>query len=119
MISAEWDRSRRRQSATALAVLTVAAALISVFAAVGVPEAWWPQIGSVFVAGAQPAVPAPSADACAPPAGPTRCAPSPAAPAAQPGTPHGPGTAGIVRFAVPVAVLVLVSGALSLSRRRS
>ncbi|MFD7015246.1 hypothetical protein [Streptomyces sp. NPDC059928] len=119
MTSSAWDRSRRRaQAVGTLAVLTVLAAVLTVFATVGVPDAWWPQIGSAFAAGPHP-VPstAAPADPCALITGPAQdsCTHAPAPSGPQQG---GTGAADAWRLAVPAVGLVLVYAVRSSGRRR-
>ncbi|MFI6055648.1 hypothetical protein ACIBCO_36890 [Streptomyces violascens] len=119
MTSRAWDRAQRRSSTVgALAVLAVLAAVVTTVAMVGVPDVWWPHIGSAFAA--SPPHPAPStasADPCALIAGPARdfCA---APPAASPAQPHGMG-ADAWRLLVPAVGVVLVCAVRCSGRRRS
>ncbi|MFJ8313787.1 MULTISPECIES: hypothetical protein [unclassified Streptomyces] len=118
MTSSDWDRSRRRaQAIGALAVLAVLTGVIAVGATVGVPEAWWPQIGSAFAASPNPTPPAASAAPCALITGPAKdsCTSAPAPSGAQQG---GAGAADAWRLAVPVVGLVLVYAVRSSGRRR-
>ncbi|AYG77970.1 hypothetical protein DWB77_00077 [Streptomyces hundungensis] len=118
MTSSDWDRSRRRaQTIGTLAVLAVLTAVITLGATVGVPEAWWPQIGSAFAAGPKPTPPAASAGPCALITGPAKdsCTATPASSGAQP---DGAGAADAWRLAVPAAGLILVHTVRSSGRRR-
>ncbi|WP_331721517.1 hypothetical protein [Streptomyces sp. NBC_00212] len=120
MTTSEWERSRRRaQTVGALAVLTVLAAVLTVFATVGVPDAWWPQTGSAFAAGPHPtASPAP-ADPCALITGLAKssCTHAPVPSGAQQDGAGGAG-ADAWRLAVPAVGLVLVYAVRSSGRRR-
>lgn len=118
MTSHAWDRAQRRSSTLgALAVLAVLAAVVTTVAMVGVPDVWWPHIGSAFAA--SPPHPAPSTapdGPCALIAGLAQrfCVP---APAASP-QPHGMG-ADVWRLLVPAVGVVLVCAVRCSGRRRS
>ncbi|MGW1870376.1 hypothetical protein ACWCPS_33125 [Streptomyces mauvecolor] len=121
MTSSAWDRSRRRaQTVGTLAVLTVLAAVLTMFATVGVPDAWWPQIGSAFAAGPHPTPSTPStapADPCALITGPAKdsCTHAPTPSGAHQ---DGAGVADAWRLAVPAAGLILVYAVHGRGRRR-
>ncbi|MFE9558447.1 hypothetical protein ACFYMW_36455 [Streptomyces sp. NPDC006692] len=120
MTSSAWDRSRRRAATVGtLAVLTVLAVVLTVFATMGMPDAWWPQIGSAFAASPPSARPIPStapADPCALIAGPAKasCTSAPVPAGVQQG---GTDAADAWRLAVPAAGLVLVYAVRSSGRR--
>ncbi|MEU5436441.1 hypothetical protein AB0G73_24105 [Streptomyces sp. NPDC020719] len=116
MTSSAWDRSRRRaQAAGTLAVLAVLAAVVTLFATVGVPDAWWPQIGSAFAAAPQPTS---LTDPCAPVTGPAHDSCTTPSPAPSSALSDGPGGADAFRLAVPAAGLILVYAVRSSGRRR-
>ncbi|MCT9093514.1 hypothetical protein N4G70_32295 [Streptomyces sp. ASQP_92] len=120
MTGSDWKRSRRRaQAIGTFAVLAVLTAVIALGATVGVPEAWWPQIGSAFAAGPNPTPPAASAGPCALITGPAKdsCTHTPA-PTSSGAQPDGTGAADAWRLAVPAAGLILVHTVRSSGRRR-
>ncbi|GHB71458.1 hypothetical protein GCM10010331_69200 [Streptomyces xanthochromogenes] len=119
MTGNEWDRSRSRAHIVGtLAVVAVLAAVITVFAIAGVPDAWWPQICSVSAASPQPTS---SNDPCVLITGLAHdsCAPTPAPFASgSSARPSGAGTADAFRLAVPAAGLLLVYAVRRSGRRR-
>ncbi|WP_438296297.1 hypothetical protein [Streptomyces sp. HUAS TT7] len=117
MTTSEWDRSRRRaQTVGTLAVLTALAAVLTMFATVGVPDAWWPQIGSAFADSPHPTPSPAPADPCALITGPAKdsCTHAPAPSGARQ---DGTGAADVWRLAVPAVGLVLVYAVRSSGRR--
>lgn len=114
MISREWDRSRRRvQNTCVLLVLAAVAAIVAVLATAGIPDVWWPRIGSAFATPDHSGASAP----CGPRSQATAdsCTRSPTSTVAQP---SGLGAADVFRFAVPAAGVLLAYAVLSSGRRR-
>ncbi|MFE4861472.1 hypothetical protein [Streptomyces sp. NPDC056670] len=119
MTGNEWDRSRSRAHIVGtLAVVAVLAAVVTVFAIAGVPDAWWPQTGPVSAASPQPTS---ANDPCVLITGLARdsCAPSPTLSTSSSGAqPSGAGAANAFRLAVPAAGLLLVYAVRRSGRRR-